>query len=76
MKPENIGLNKRVKNIQNWMVNDMSEKPFHEITVEKSYSIDKLACFDTWYLWDDDTCTVIKTGSLDTVTEELRRREG
>ena len=54
----------------------MSELSLSEMVVERSYSIDKLAGFDTWYLWDDEKSEVLKTGSLDTVVRELKRREG
>ena len=42
--------------------------------VKKRYIIDDKFGDGFWYLWIDNK--LIKTGSLDTVTEELRRREG
>ena len=41
---------------------------------KKRYIIDDKFGNGFWYLWIDNK--LIKTGSLDTVTEELRRREG
>lgn len=41
-----------------------------------TYVIDKLEGQDTWYLWRDGEPIPLKTGSIEIVTEELRKREG